>query len=270
VNGDANAVALRGAAAGGGGQQPATVQPGFPLRDRNDPVTQDRSYRVHESINVAKVSGFELNKTFRIDPLHYGSIVEPFFGFRYTNIDDFFTREVYERFDTTTGALVYTTAIPNVFPPPPGALQNISTEQLTSLRTHFDNNMFGAQLGMRWYKQKSRWNLSGEVRAFALQNFQNFNRITDQERTLYSAGTGNPTVNAVFYNRTVDSGHDSEFVFGTELRVEAAYSISKYIRLRSGIEFMSIGRGIGRGNDLARNDQDFLTTGGTFGFEVNR
>jgi hypothetical protein len=77
-------------------------------------------------------------------------------------------------------------------------------------------------------------------------------------------------VNAVFYNRTVDSGHDAEFVFGTEVRVEAAYNVTKYVRLRAGWDFLSIGRGIGRGNNLARNDQDFLTTGATFGFEVNR
>lgn len=271
INGDPDGIALRGGAGGGGGGgTPAVIRPGFPLRDRNDPETQDRTYRVHESINVAKVSGFELNKTFRIDPLHYGSIVEPFFGFRYTNIDDFFTREIYERFDTVTGALVFTTAIPNVFPAPPANLATVSTEQLTSVRTHFDNNMYGAQLGMRWYKQKSRWNLSGEVRAFALQNFQNFNRLTEQDRTQYTAGTGTPAVNAVFSNRVTESGHAAEFVFGTELRAEAAYNVTKYVRLRSGVEFMGFGRGIGRGNVLARNDQDFLTVGANLGFEVNR
>jgi hypothetical protein len=270
VNGDPDAVDLRGGGAGGGGQQPAAVQPGFPLRDRNDPVTQDRTYRVHESINEAQISGFELNKTFRIDPLHYQSIVEPFFGFRYTNVDDFFHRDVYERFDTTTGALVYTTAVPGVFPPAAVDLDDVSTEQLTSLRTHFDNQMFGGQIGLRWFKQKSRWNLSGEVRAFALQNFQSINRTIDVERTVYDGGVGQPDVDAVFYQRQTANGHASEFVIGTELRAEAAYNVTKYIRIRTGVEFMDFGRGIGRGNDLLLNDQDLLLVGANLGFEVNR
>ena len=129
--------------------------------------------------------------------------------------------------------------------------------------------MFGAQIGMRWHKQKSRWNLSSEMRAFALQNFQSFNRTTDVEVTLYDGGIA-ADVDAVFYNRTINSGHSAEFVFGTEIRAEAAYSISKYVQLRAGIQFMDFARGIGRGNDLARNDQDVLLVGATGGFTVNR
>jgi hypothetical protein len=270
INGNPDAVDLRaGGGGGGGGQQPGTTPlAGFPVRDRNDPVTGARDYRVHDSINTAKVSGFELNKTFRIDPLHYGSIVEPFFGFRFSNVDDFFRHDVYERFETATGALVFSTDNPAIFPPPPSTIAGISTEQFTTVRTHFDNNMFGGQLGMRWFKQKSRWNLSGEVRVFGLQNFQEFNRVTVIERTQYTNGTGDVT--AVFGNKSAVSGHASEFVIGTELRAEAAYNLTKYIRLRGGIQFFDFGRGIGRGNDLTRNDQDLLLVGTNLGFEVNR
>lgn len=269
INGTPNAIDLRGGG-GGGGTANQQTNPGFPLRDRNDPVTRERDYRLYDSINEARVSSFELNKTFRHDPKHYGSIIEPFLGIRYANIDDFYQRDVYERFDETTGALVYSTAVPGLFPPPGTDIDDVRIEQLTSRKTHFDNNMFGGQLGMRWFKQKARWDLSGELRVFAFQNFQSFTTRLETERTQYDGGTNGSDPEYVVYHRFVDSGHAAEFVYGTEVRTEAAYNISKYLQLRAGIQFMDFARGIGRGNDLVRNDQDFLMVGGTFGFTVNR
>ena len=271
VNSVANADELRGGGGGGGGGNAAvTVTPGFPVRDRNDPITQARDYRLHDSINVAKVSSFELNKTFRIDPLHYGSIVEPFVGVRYSTVNDYYRRDRYQRIDETTGAVVFDSAIPGIFPTLPAQdIDDASMEQLISTNTQFDNNLFGGQIGLRWFKQKSRWNLSAEVKALAFQNFQSFNRTTDTERTYYDGGIQGE-VDVVLNTRNVASGHSAEFVFGTEIRAEAAYSITKYMQLRAGIQFMDLARGIGRGNDALRNDQDFLMVGATGGFAINR
>jgi hypothetical protein len=254
-----------------GGQPPAAgaqAQPGFPIRDRNNPVTNARDYILRDSINVADLSSFELNKTFRIDPLHYGSIIEPFFGFKYYSYNDYFENDRYSRFDTLTGLLVYSTDAFGFPPPPP--IANIGIEQFDSLRAQFENHMFGGQIGTRWFKQKSRWNLSGDVRAFAVQNFQSFTTTFDTERTHYSSGTGNPTVQAVFNQSTINSGHSSEFVFGTEVRAEAAYELTRYIQLRAGLQFIEFARGIGRGINLIQNDQDVTMAGATFGVTVNR
>jgi hypothetical protein len=260
-------VILRGGQAGGGGQNTVGI-PGFPVRDRNNPITNGRDYILRDSINVADLSSFEVNKTFRIDPLHYGSIIEPFFGFRYFSLNDYFENDRYSRFDTLTGVLVYSSDAFGFPPPPP--IANVGVERYESLRAQFENHMFGGQIGTRWFKQKSRWNLSGEVRAFAVQNFQAFTTTLDTEHTIYTSGTGNPTVSAVLYNSAINSGHSAEFVFGTEVRAEAAYELTRYIQLRAGMQFLEFARGIGRGINLGENDQDVTMAGATFGITVNR
>lgn len=267
INFPGDGINLRGGAAGGGGVT-VTQRPGFPTRDRNNPSTNARDYMLRDSVNVADLSSFEINKTFRIDPLHYGSIIEPFFGFRYFSFNDYFENDRYSRFDSTTGALVYSTDAFGFPPPPP--IATVGVEEFNSLRAQFQNHMFGAQIGSRWFKQKSRWNLSGEVRAFAVQNFQSFTTTFDTERTLYSSGTGNPTVQAVFNQSVMNNGHATEFVFGSEVRAEAAYELTKYIQLRAGMQYLDFARGIGRGINLIQNDQDVLTVGATFGLTVNR
>ncbi|MGE0758434.1 MAG: hypothetical protein AB7F89_15495 [Pirellulaceae bacterium] len=265
VNRVDNSVVLRGD--GAGGAIPDPVTPGFPVRDRNDPVTLQRDYRLHDSINVAKLNSFEINKTFRLAPRHYGSVVEPFFGFRYFGFEDHFRRDIYSRFDEN-GALIYTTAAFNFYPPPD--IDTVTQEQFDTFQTKFDNVMFGGQAGLRWYKQKSRWNLSGEVRAFALQNFQSFDTITYTERTVYDGGTPDSAVQIVLQNELRTSGNASEFVFGTEIRGEAAYDMTRYIQLRAGVQFLDFARGIGRGNTLLQNDEDVIMVGATFGLAVNR
>jgi hypothetical protein len=240
----------------------------LPLRDLNDRATGERNYRLQDSLNNAKLNSFEFNKTFRLSPRHYGSIVEPFLGFRYFGFEDYFQRDVYSRFDLTTGQLLYTTAFFLVFPPPD--FDNIGVEQLDRVHARFRNDMFGGQLGVRWYKQKSRWNLSGEVRAFAVQNFQSLNTTFFTERTIYDGGGPDSTVQVVLYEQTKTSANASEFVFGTEVRAEAAYELTRFIQLRAGMQFMDFGRGIGRGGNILDNDQDVILVGATFGVAVNR
>jgi hypothetical protein len=195
--------------------------------------------------------------------------LEPFFGLRYITLNDYTQNDIYSRFETLTGNLVYTSAAGGIFIPPP-ALALVGTEQIDSVTTRFENHMFGAQLGLRWFKQKSRWNLSGEVRAFAVQNFQRFETRTNTERTVYASGVAPTTVTGVLYQSTVGNAASDEFVFGTEIRTQAAYDITKYIQLRTGVQFMNFGRGIARGNNPLNNDEDLLTVGYTIGVAVNR
>jgi hypothetical protein len=74
----------------------------------------------------------------------------------------------------------------------------------------------------------------------------------------------------VLYQQTKTSANASEFVFGTEVRAEAAYELTRFIQLRAGMQFMDFGRGIGRGGNILDNDQDVILVGATFGVAVNR
>ena len=97
INGDPDNIDLRG----GGGQANNNVNAlnntGLPRSDANNPITQDRRYFIQDSVNVADLTSFELNKSFRWKKLHYGSTLEPFFGFRYVKFQDFWQQDSYSR-----------------------------------------------------------------------------------------------------------------------------------------------------------------------------
>ena len=67
-----------------------------------------------------------------------------------------------------------------------------------------------------------------------------------------------------------DSAHNAEFVFGMELRFDAAYRLTRDISLRGGAEFFDFGQGIGRGINLQDNNQDVIMYGFTMGVTWNR
>ena len=64
--------------------------------------------------------------------------------------------------------------------------------------------------------------------------------------------------------------HGTEFVFGGEIRAEAAYEVTRDVSLRVGMEFLNLATGIGRGRDPERNSEDVQMFGVTFGLTVNR
>ncbi len=260
---------LRGGGTGGGGggnnnNATRTFNEGVPAIDANDPITGERSYRVFNSINDAKLSSLELNKTFRWKPLAYGSTIEPFVGFRYVRFQNFFTRQQYDRWDPTTGL------------PQPGPFAvnfdptTYTVESLEYYRATFDNHMVGGQFGFRWYKRKSRWNLSSELRAFALQNIQIFTAVDDFEVTYYDDFTVGGTVQSVTHDRINDAGNANEFVFGGEVRADAAFELTRDVSLQFGLNFMELARGVGRGRFLSNNDESVTIFGGNVGVVVNR
>ena len=268
INGDPNnQINLRGGGAGGGGGQqqqgPNPRIPGFPVRDRNNPFTLQRDYLTSNSINDAELTSWELNKTFRMHRLHYGSLMEPFVGFRYGKFLDRFQRDRYRRFDAN-GILV-----------PIGANDTVQataqSEEFLRDQSQFMNYLVGGQLGFRTLHEKGRWDLSSEFRLFAFQNFQSFTRQTDLESTFYGAGPAVGVVPVtVRLDRDKTAGNATEFVFGTEIRAEAAYRVTRDVGLNLGMNFLYFGKGIGRGGDLQQNDQDVVLIGGVMGFVVNR
>lgn len=255
-------ISLRG---GMGGMPGGGVNPGFtgqPARDANDPITGARDYRIENSVNVASISSFELNKTWRIRPLHYGSIVEPFLGFRYMKFSDLHNRDTYDRLIPNS-----TTRLGTNPPLNPGLFTD---EEFVRARSTFDNNMIGGQLGVRWFKRKNKWNLSGELRAFGFQNFQSLETVTSREYTTHAGMAPLLTVGQVLIDQSTNSSRAAEFVMGTEIRAQAAYNVTRDVSIRLGGSFMELGRGIGRGNNILQNSQSVTMVGAEFGFTVNR
>lgn len=230
--------------------------------DDPDPIIQDRNprqYILEDSLNQALYSSVEFNKVWRRKEFHNGTILEPIVGLRYVNFKDFYRRDDYTRFESIGPPGQPDPGTPNV---------NGDWEQLQSNRAIFENAMFGGQLGCRVFNQRGRWLLSGELRAFALQNYQTLNNIQFTRQTRYTAFLGDPEVELQF--RTDTFLHADEFVYGGEVRAEASYELTRDINLRFGAVFIDFANGIGRGNIMLNNDQDVQMAGVTFGFTVNR
>jgi len=172
---------------------------------RGPNLYEDPNDFTSDPVNVAKSSGGELSKIWRLDPLHGGGIIEPFIGVRFFQFTDF------------------------------------SDETNT-----IENTLFGGQVGFRWYKKTGAWVLSNETRFFAAQNW-------------------------VFTGQ----GDFSEFVPAGDIRLEAAYELSREFSIRVGWQMLWLGDGIIRGNPgvAAQGNlsaEDVLLTGLTFGFTLNR
>ncbi len=149
-----------------------------PTRDNNLRLTGDRDYLVTNSVNVADLSGFELNRTWLWKPLHNGGRLQPSSDFGTSGSSTSISDRRTTRYDD------------NGFPTPPNGIPPIdaltaTTEQLTSLEAGVTNDMVGGQLGMHWDKDYRQWNFSGDVKGFAMQNFQNWNNVLNTETTIY-------------------------------------------------------------------------------------
>jgi len=218
-----------------------------------------------DSVNQLKMSSFELNKVFRLKPYHNGTILEPIFGYRYMNVRDFFQRQQLTEFPGTAGI-------------PVDPIGNEFLQQVTH-RSIFENQMHGGQLGARLFRQRGHWMLSGQLTFFATANFQSL-RIINQESIFQNPDQqlidGNPLDKINWFgtggdtNRTQSFRHFTQFVFGGEVKGEAAYELTRDVNLRVGFVFLDLGQGIGRGDRPAFNNQAVQMAGVTFGFTVNR
>lgn len=111
---------------------------------QNPPTTgTPSSFPITQRINVARTSGVELSRVWRLDPFHYGTVVEPMLGVRFNQFTDF------NGIDATS---------PNTDSPP-------------SLLV-IENNILGLQTGVRCSHKTGHWVLSNETRFAACQNWQ--------------------------------------------------------------------------------------------------
>jgi hypothetical protein len=95
---------------------------------------------VQNSIHFGSV---EVMRQWRWKPLHYGSHLDMFLGFRYTHVEH-------------QDAFPYIT--------PQGNFNGVVA----------NNHIYGPEIGLRWFKQKRRWTFSAEGRYFYAYNDQFF------------------------------------------------------------------------------------------------
>ena len=236
-----------------------------PPQDNNSRESGARDYFLTDSLNVADLANFEINKIFRVKPLHRGGTMEPFFGFRYMRFTDFNQEDDYTRYDQDG----FPVPVLPIGPPPLPQPADAAFEEYISSNAAFDNNLVGGQIGFRFAEHRSRWLLSGEVRAFAFSNFQNLQVSELRVITEVDVGTGNEP-DSEQQQLTNSYSHNTEFVFGGEIRAEAAYEVTRDVSIKFGMEFLDLAQGIGRGRNANQNDEDVQMFGLTFGLSVNR
>lgn len=251
---------------GGSGGGSATVPPfGFitPPGEANNLGYDYRFYDVRDTENVISYKSYELNKTWRLEPYHYGGILEPMVGVNWMRITDI---NGFQDYRTTFDAL------PLVGP-------FGSAEQLTSNVAKTENEMFGGQLGFRYFKHSERFTYSTNFRAFFGGNWQRSRSQQSIYTSIYDLNTNTVTIGAPPVRQTIENStpiysRNEEFYVGFDVRGELGYQLTKMISLRGGFQLIHIGRGLWRGGDGTLvaggdNDQDLLLVGGTFGINLN-
>ena len=128
----------------GGGTTAADIV--VPPADWNDegPPNRQRFNDITDSLNFAKLNSLELNKIYRMPPLHAGGLLEPFFGFRYIKFEDSFQRQNYQVYDEDG----LSPLLPP-FPPSsiPIAFEDTAIEDLITDKYLFSNQIITGQLG---------------------------------------------------------------------------------------------------------------------------
>lgn len=234
---------------GGGGDDDDVAND--PANDFANRSINPRLYELQDTVNDITADSFEINKTWRLEPYHYGGILEPMIGLRYMMVRD--------RFRTQT----YTRQIDED--------NDIFNEILLTNRASTRNTMFGGQLGARYFRYQNRVRLSAEFRGFAMANWQSHRRVTEQLLTEYDGiGIGSEIISELATRNGLQYRDNDEFVVGFDARADMSYQLTNMFALRGGFQMINLGRGIWRGQINDPNDQSLLMLGVTFGFEINR
>ena len=249
-----------------GGVQPFGI---FPEDNRNNPGMNSRFYPVGNSENVADLKSFEFNKTWRLEPYHYGGMLEPLVGFRYMKFTDTFRQTSY-----TSGLVADPGSTLGILNPP------FFGEQYTTQRSVAENDMYGGQVGFRYFKFQNRFRYSGEFKFFTMGNSQFNNEFTRTDTTVYAGGIPTTPIApgaiplALYQEQTPRSyGSNSQFVYGFDVRGEVSYQLTKMFELRTGVQVLDIAQGVWRGRLSDQNDrtnQSVVMVGATFGIAINR
>jgi len=215
------------------------------------------------SINQADYDSFELNKSWRLEPYHYGGFLEPLMGIRFMQVDDTNRRETY---------------IPPLITDPVTDLGDVTSDNAIT-----KNDMFAGQLGFRYFKHRNRFTFSTDFRAFAGGSWQ----CSRSQRTIrnlvltpfvdpITGATTNGIADFILDRSIPTLTRNEEGFVGFDLRSELAYQITRHFSVRGGVQLIDIATGVWRDGDgslaglnVGDRNQDFLMVGGTFGVSLN-
>ncbi len=233
---------------------------GEPSRERNNPGHNTRFYDITDTENLFHYDSYELNKVWRLEPYHYGGILEPLVGVRWMRIRDINGNQDYRSANDTD-------RVPYLdFP---------NAEILVSNTAITKNEMFGGQLGFRYFKYRDRFTFGTDFRVFFGGNWQSTRASQAEEITSYSAIGTDADVTFIIDRETAPVyDRNEEFYVGFDVRGEIGYQLTKQVSIRGGVQVIDIARGVwrgGAGNFIAGGDrdQDIVMFGGTFGINLN-
>ena len=222
------------------------------------------------TLNGFNMWGVEVNKTWRLPVTPKGTILEPFVGPRYVRI-----RDHSDRNDVYTDTAMF----PAVGIPGEVRIDRLDFNyQMNQVTT--DNSLFGGQFGVRSRWRRGRWQVVSDIRGMTFFNRRSRERIAMNEIQqadvlgTYDAN-GNLTTQAQvatslqqFQTTTTEYDQSNEFVYGGALNLESTFELTRGFALRSGLEIIAFGDGIGRG--LVTTNESLVLAGWSFGFSLNR
>lgn len=189
----------------------------------------------------------EVSRLFRQE-LSNGGVLEPYFGFRYQGINDETIEDTFVPFITATDS--------------------------NRFKQIINNSAFGGHIGSRYSRTVGRWTMRADGALAASYNSQ---RYTASD--LVFSGTTTSVFEATF--------DDNAFAPTLDLSVDAAYSLTRDIALRAGVQVLHIWDGVVRADTRSTGlnpfsafgfgepvtgirDQSFTAIGFTFGLEWRR
>ncbi|MEM6363564.1 MAG: hypothetical protein AAF745_03985 [Planctomycetota bacterium] len=240
-----------------------------------------RFVNVGRTLNVAEMESFEAMKTWRMEPYHYGGILEPMLGFRYFRVEDtnglYTYRRSFEDVDDGAGG-----SLPDSTFVLPGFIQPITSddpiEQFQSDEHITRNDILSMQAGFRYFKYFGKTRFSTEFRTFTGLSFQCSEQFSSLETYVYDGFDASAEVENYFFNQNPRvEVENEEFFIGFDVRTEVGYQLTKMIQVRGGFQLMNLAMGVWRGGavengiiDGGDQDQNLLLVGYTFGLEINR
>ncbi|KAA5546182.1 hypothetical protein FYK55_04625 [Roseiconus nitratireducens] len=241
--------------------------------DANNIGYNRRFIDIQDTENVFDFDSYELSKTWRLEPYHYGGILEPMIGIRWFRIEDLNARQT-----------LISSSDPPLIPggdPPLIDIYGSAAEQLTTAQARTDNEAITGQIGFRYTKFRDRFMFSSDFRVFSGANFQCSRTNTTQEITVYQdddPAIGDDVERIINYGTEPIYTRNEEFLLGFDVRGEIAYQLTRSISIRGGFQLIDVADGLWRGGPLdfrnpvagGDNDQDLLLFGATFGLTLNR
>ncbi len=210
----------------------------FPLiyeRFDYDLALGDGTLAIQDSLNVANLGSFEINKKWRRSPYRMGGYLEPLLGVRYMEFKDYNVADGYSLFTDITGTT------------------NFETFDISDI--HIKNRMLLGQLGFRYFRDVGRFQFSGEFKALGGGNFQS--GTVDTRQYIFGYTDADEEVDVITvpsFRLTNAPGLEDKLLAGLDARAQVSYNLTRQINFRFGLSMLYIGSGIARGSQIRGNN----------------